>query len=262
LGETKVCTQCRIEKPATTEYFSKQTIGKNGLQPACKECCKRYREANKDKIVQHNKEYRETNKDKIAQQHKQWREANKEHIAQHRRVNIEHIAQYLETHKEHIAQRNKEHYELIKEHQRAYGKEYQKLNKEHIAQHKKQWSQSNPDKCIAAKQRRRAYKADLPANFTAEQWETAKEHFNNVCAYCGVQVPLTQDHVVPLSKGGAYTHDNIIPACSKCNSSKRSREFKEWYHKQPFYSKRREQTIINYLNGEYHGTQISFEAEA
>lgn len=37
--ETKrVCSKCRRELPATTEYFHKNKYGKQGLQSVCKEC--------------------------------------------------------------------------------------------------------------------------------------------------------------------------------------------------------------------------------
>ena len=32
---------------------------------------------------------------------------------------------------------------------------------------------------------------------------------------------------------------NIVPACSRCNTSKRNREMEEWYRSQPFFSELR-----------------------
>jgi 5-methylcytosine-specific restriction endonuclease McrA len=34
---------------------------------------------------------------------------------------------------------------------------------------------------------------------------------------------LTRDHVLPLSRGGANTWDNVVTACSACNNRKGSR---------------------------------------
>ena len=37
------------------------------------------------------------------------------------------------------------------------------------------------------------------------------------CQYCGAHDDLTFDHVVPRSKGGHTTWDNVVTACSPCN---------------------------------------------
>ena len=46
------------------------------------------------------------------------------------------------------------------------------------------------------------------------------------CQYCGMRKPtvdLTFDHVVPRSKGGRTTWDNVVTACGHCNLRKGSR---------------------------------------
>jgi 5-methylcytosine-specific restriction endonuclease McrA len=55
------------------------------------------------------------------------------------------------------------------------------------------------------------------------------------------------DHILPVSRGGGLSADNILPVCKPCNSSKRDKYFGEWYPKQSFYSKEREVEILNYL---------------
>ncbi len=37
------------------------------------------------------------------------------------------------------------------------------------------------------------------------------------CQYCGAREDLTFDHVVPRSKGGRTTWDNVVTACAACN---------------------------------------------
>ncbi|NHQ59520.1 HNH endonuclease [Chlorobium sp. BLA1] len=41
------------------------------------------------------------------------------------------------------------------------------------------------------------------------------------CQYCGrTDLPLTIDHVVPRSRGGDYSWENLITACRRCNTKK------------------------------------------
>jgi 5-methylcytosine-specific restriction endonuclease McrA len=51
-----------------------------------------------------------------------------------------------------------------------------------------------------------------------------RDHFD--CQYCGDSFPahdLTFDHVIPRSKGGRTTWDNVVTACSPCNLMKGNR---------------------------------------
>jgi 5-methylcytosine-specific restriction endonuclease McrA len=51
-----------------------------------------------------------------------------------------------------------------------------------------------------------------------------RDHY--VCQYCGTTPPrkdLTVDHVLPKSKGGKTTWDNVVIACKPCNSRKGNR---------------------------------------
>jgi len=44
------------------------------------------------------------------------------------------------------------------------------------------------------------------------------------CAYCGrSDLPLTIDHVIPRSKGGKDTWENLVAACYRCNNKKGNR---------------------------------------
>lgn len=43
------------------------------------------------------------------------------------------------------------------------------------------------------------------------------------CQYCGSHRRLTLDHVIPRSKGGLHTWDNVVAACEPCNSLKSDR---------------------------------------
>lgn len=46
----------------------------------------------------------------------------------------------------------------------------------------------------------------------------------HMCAYCGRKTyDLTLDHVVPRSRGGSNTWDNLVSACQTCNHKKANR---------------------------------------
>ena len=53
---------------------------------------------------------------------------------------------------------------------------------------------------------------------------------NFECVYCGDynRKTLTLDHVVPQSKGGKDTWDNLVTACRKCNSEKSNLTLEEY----------------------------------
>jgi 5-methylcytosine-specific restriction endonuclease McrA len=46
---------------------------------------------------------------------------------------------------------------------------------------------------------------------------------NHACQYCGSTKHLTLDHVLPRSKGGPHTWDNVVAACERCNAFKGDR---------------------------------------
>lgn len=49
------------------------------------------------------------------------------------------------------------------------------------------------------------------------------------CAYCGAaDRPLQRDCVLPISRGGRYTVENVVPACGPCNASKCNGEVTTW----------------------------------
>ena len=70
---------------------------------------------------------------------------------------------------------------------------------------------------------------DLADNdLTADQWAALREAWAG-CAYCGATGgPLQRDCVLPISRGGRYTLENVVPACRTCNTSKCNDEVTAW----------------------------------
>ena len=59
-------------------------------------------------------------------------------------------------------------------------------------------------------------------------WSALKDAWAG-CAYCDVtDKPLQRDCVLPISRGGRYTLDNVVPACRSCNTSKCNDEVTGW----------------------------------
>ena len=270
MSEMKICKKCGEEKLATVEYFIKTKGCKGGIGWTCRECLRKY-----------NKQYRLNNKKELAEYRKQYNKDNAEKRAkyyqQNREKMIEKNRQYRKNNPEKIALRkkkyNEENADKVKEYRKEFNKQYRLKNKEKLDAYSKEWRIKNKEYMIEkssryakehkevyrlSKQRRKALKRKLPSTLTIEQWESAKKHFDNSCAFCGKNYPLAQEHFVALTKGGEYSHNNIIPSCQSCNSSKGDKNFFEWYPKFKHYSKARERKIIQYLGYKNGVQQLTF----
>lgn len=63
--------------------------------------------------------------------------------------------------------------------------------------------------------------------------------FNYTCANCGHRDPLRKtlnvDHIVPMSRGGTNSVDNLQALCKTCNSSKGNKLPREWDGSKVYY---------------------------
>lgn len=51
------------------------------------------------------------------------------------------------------------------------------------------------------------------------------------CYWCGQTVPakaLTMDHIIPISRGGKTSRNNVVPSCKTCNNHKKQMLPIEW----------------------------------
>ena len=62
---------------------------------------------------------------------------------------------------------------------------------------------------------------------TIREWEREQEFPKN-CVYCGSMTDLTTDHLIPRSRGGDDSADNLVLACGQCNISRGEKGVFEW----------------------------------
>lgn len=64
-----------------------------------------------------------------------------------------------------------------------------------------------------------------------KEWKALCAKYDNRCLACGQKKRLEIDHIIPISKGGHNSIDNVQPLCRSCNSKKYVREIdyrKNW----------------------------------
>jgi len=86
----------------------------------------------------------------------------------------------------------------------------------------------HPDRTKKKDAKRRARMHQIICTLTAKEWQQILLLYGHKCIYCGETKNLTQDHVIPVSKGGNHIKENVVPACRSCNCSKGNRDVNTW----------------------------------
>jgi 5-methylcytosine-specific restriction endonuclease McrA len=126
---------------------------------------------------------------------------------------------------------NHDHKEIISSKARNKRKQFPELirsqEKKRYLKHRRkridfqiEYQRKNPEKVAIVQAKRRAWKMNSPGSFSLEEWKNLCELYGNRCLACHEEKLLTIDHVIPLSRGGTNTIDNIQPLCRSCNCQK------------------------------------------
>ena len=184
------------------------------------------------------KAWREANRERIAGVSKAWRDANTERRRQQRRDS------YLANREVRLAE-NREWARLNPAANARRAAEWRKRNPAARAAAVATWRAKNPEAVrltarswiernrpltviYSAQRRARRLAADT-RTVTARDWNRLISRHHGKCAYCGsTSDRLTQDHIVPLIRGGRHAIGNLLPACQSCNSSKATKLLVVW----------------------------------
>jgi hypothetical protein len=215
--QLKRCPHC--ERWLPLGCFGKDQSTPDKLKYWCKECLnassKKYKQNHKQEMDEYNHRYYNNNPEYWQKHHKQHPEQVKKAQEKYKENNFEHYKKYHQNYK----QTNKEKIKL--QHYAYYQTEAGKMSARNAA-HK-----------------RRILLLNTPPHLVLSTTEEAKFYKEPNCAYCKclltepvgkIYCPTdrTIDHVVPLSKKGQHSANNVVPCCKHCNLSKGNKDADLW----------------------------------
>jgi len=202
---TKICTKCRQEKKSN--QFYKQNRYKNDLSAWCKKC-----------IIENSLKWRRNNIERFKKNCKLWSKNNPE------RCKINYKKWCLKNPNK-VKEINKRYRKKCINKRKKYSKDYFKINKTKCYEMMKVWRKNNPEK-IRAIRRKSIYKRRLRQKFTniTTLFLIELKAKTKICPYCYQHIKKYHlDHIIPLSKGGTHTKDNVCYCCAECNLKKNNK---------------------------------------
>lgn len=201
----KKCKKCNQLYP-----LSEFRLSNNGVYHSpCKRCIKLYKQENQDKIRIQAKEYKTRPQVKEKSKLKK-RQRYQKMLSDPIRLEKELVYRRSYRQRPEVKQRN------FKHNRQYLAKPESKIK---ARQTTIQWRKDNPERSTHQTNIKRIRKINAKGSHTIEQWQALKSFFD-CCPKCNQDLPLTRDHIIPLSKGGTDYIDNIQPLCRSCNSSK------------------------------------------
>lgn len=203
---------------------------------------KQWREKNREHVKQYAADYHAANKEKFHQANAEWRENNKEYnaarMAAWSKANPEKrkatAAKTYQKYKERKKEQSRVYYSNNKLKMAATGKRWREKHKKQIRERTQKWYKENSHIAIAGAKRRyyRQRNATIgntkPIAAWENQWKLKKKV---VCYWCRKMfnpINCQSDHIVPISKGGVHSIENLCIACQPCNSQKHAKPVAQW----------------------------------
>ena len=180
----------------------------------------KYQKEHKHEIAERRKRERQANPEKYKSQFAKWYAVNK-------KANAEKAQRWREANPEKYLQQARDAYWRNWESK----KEQREQNKEQRKESARRSRRANLEKDAAKSRRRYARKRGATGSHTLEAFLIVCDVWEWRCVYCGTPLnkkSVTEDHVIPISKGGTDFIDNIVPACASCNSRKNNLYLEEF----------------------------------
>jgi len=146
------------------------------------------------------------------------------------------IEEYQKEYEEYIDRKKKRKIEKIKKF------EIRKARKEKELEYNRYYRNTEHGKANfkRAKLKRSKKLKEAINTLTNKEWMDILKQYEFRCAYCNKKFNKlnrpTQDHVIPISKGGDNTKENVVPACRSCNSKKGAKMNYKKYIRKVFVS--------------------------
>lgn len=159
------------------------------------------------------------------------RERNRRYYLDNREKVLKRTNEYREAHRSDYRRRAREAYRRDPAKGAAQKALRRARNVERYRALDRAYSKANPDKMRMKTRKRYARKMGNGAfRVTERDLRRLVQRYDGCCAYCGEALGETFDfdHVVAISRGGAHSIGNLVPACVWCNRSKWNLTIVEW----------------------------------